>query len=392
MTATRSWTALGAVAALTLAIAAATPAHAAPNHPAPALPSTSAETAPMPAGADLVAARALDRSLAEAADRLTDLAADSGALGAFYDPARPALVLLLPADQPAGPVPATAAGFPVEVANSSLTAPTLAQFTEDVAARDFHPDAGRYAYGAYLDLARDVLVLGTNAPPAVVRPLATRYPAPLELRFGDDPGRGRGSDFPPFWGGASITSGGAICSSGFTVQTGGVRYMLTAGHCFGSGRPVTSTVSGHTWGTFHPHANLPDPDLAVIAGSSYQGAIYIGAVDSTAGAAVSSFGDPVIGFSNYCFSGQTSGEVCGHTAVSTTGVLCDPLGCTEDLVVSDGTRVQPGDSGSPWYTLSVGNQYPVHIRGLTVGVIAGQSYWHSYGTVADHAVAGVPYP
>ena len=86
------------------------------------------------------------------------------------------------------------------------------------------------------------MVLQTDAPASVTEPLVEGHPGEIELRDEPVPTFNRRDDTPPFWGGGSIKSGGAVCTSGFTVQKpSGQRFITTAAHCFGVGASVTTT-------------------------------------------------------------------------------------------------------------------------------------------------------
>jgi hypothetical protein len=357
---------------------------AAADHPASLQPATDRQL--LPGGG---ASSAPDSELGAIQEQVIEQA--DGALGFRYDHAADEFVVVYPDGEAASPAEFGPVADEIRIEESTLSAATVAEFAEAVEGRTFHPDAADYSYGSYVDVTTDAIVLGTDAPADVIAPLVESYGDAVEVRSGES-GRLRQSDPEPHWGGASITDGGGVCTSGFTGQTGGVRVMVTAGHCSVPGGQIFSTGGGQFWGTFGQHVNFPDPDLAIIVGTTYQGAIYLGGVNSTSGAAVSSFADPVMGFNNYCWSGQTSGEVCGNTVVSFAGTLCDPAGCTFNLTVSNGPLVQPGDSGSPWFVYSAGNVLPVHIRGITIGVVAGQNYWHRYSQVVATGVTGVPFP
>ncbi|MET0417705.1 MAG: hypothetical protein ABW022_16965, partial [Actinoplanes sp.] len=331
-----------------------------------------------------------DQQLVEASDELRAQTAKVGALGFYYDHATSEFVVVMPRGH-GMPNLAVARGA-VRVEGSSLSAETVDAVTAAIKARTFHPTAHKYNYGSYVDLVDDVIVLGTNAPAAVLDPLVARFGKAITVRSDGQSGRLRKIDPLPHWGGAGIKDSIATCTSGFAVQNSGVRYMVTAGHCFPQGASVSSSIGGQAWGTNFLHKTFPNPDLAIIGGTSYQGAMYVGGADSLAGSTIVSFGDPVPDYPDYCIGGQTSGERCGHQVAFFGGVLCDSLGCTTDLVVSNGPQMGQGDSGGPVYVYSVGNVQPVHVRGVLVGRAGGQTYWHRYSTVLNSGVSGVPYP
>jgi hypothetical protein len=81
-------------------------------------------------------------------------------------------------------------------------------------------------------------------------------------------------------------------------------------------------------------------------------------------------GGAVVGFNNYCHSGRTTGERCGHTVRSTTAQVCTETGCKSPVISYTGGVIQQGgDSGGAFYALS-GDGTSVFIRGH---VIAGSS-------------------
>jgi hypothetical protein len=368
-----TWAAVAAAVAIVLAVAS--PADA--TSPAPAdrqlLPGIGTSSAP-------------DSQLEAVQERV--IARAGATLGIYHDAGTDEFVVVYPAGEAASPARFGTVADEVRIEESTLSAATVTALTGAVEARGFHPDAGEYSYGSYVDVDADVIVVGTDAPAGVVAPLVERFGEAIEVRSGPT-GRLRQFDPEPHWGGASITNGGSVCTSGFTGQTGGVRVMVTAGHCFNPGNAVFSTGGGQFWGSFFPSAGFPDPDLATISGTTYEGAMYVGGPASGSGTAVVGFGDPVVGTGGYCWSGQTSGEVCGNTVVAFNGQLCDPLGCTNNLTVSTGPLTQPGDSGSPWFQPAGGG---ASIRGITVGVVAGQNVWHRYSQVVATGVTGVPFP
>ena len=100
---------------------------------------------------------------------------------------------------------------------------------------------------------------------------------------------------------------------------------------------------------------LPSRDMERIGGRSYGTSIYVGGVTSTTGRHVASAADPVVGFNNYCHSGRTTGEHCGHTVNSVNATVCTSSGCKSPVTAfSGGVLPQPGDSGSPFYANSGG--------------------------------------
>ena len=98
-------------------------------------------------------------------------------------------------------------------------------------------------------------------------------------------------------------------------------FSVTAGHCFANGANALvesglrsyGTVSGRRLPTVTGHPM----DMELLGGQSYAGRVYTGGVVSTTSRGVAAGGAASAGYSNYCHSGRTTGEHCGHTATST---------------------------------------------------------------------------
>jgi hypothetical protein len=226
----------------------------------------------------------------------------------------------------------------------------------------------KYTFGAYADALTGKIVVETDAPSEVVSSLVgTNVNASMvEVRkqtATDD--FSRRDDVPSFWGGSGITFAAPTghCSSGYTVQNGaGTRFLVTAGHCFANGATAVTELGGRTVGVASGNG-LPSQDMVLLGGQSYSPFIFVGGVDSSTGHHVASAANPIVGFNNYCHSGRTTGEHCGHTVSSITGTVCTSSGCKSPVIVySGGTLPQGGDSGAPFYALSVSAD-DKHIRG-----------------------------
>ena len=63
-------------------------------------------------------------------------------------------------------------------------------------------------------------------------------------------------------------------------------------------------------------------DFELVGGSSYAGRVFTGGVTSTTSIPVVSAGGASAGYTNYCHSGRTTGESCGHTATSVNAQVC----------------------------------------------------------------------
>jgi hypothetical protein len=222
-----------------------------------------------------------------------------------------------------------------------------------------------YTFGSYLDSTTGKIVLHTNAPASLVASLTDLSGAATAqaqaasqvqvLRTGPTDTFSRRDDIPAFYGGGGITSGGGLCSSGYAVQnSAGTRFMVTAGHCFANGATVLTESGANTYGTVSnrrlPTVTGDAMDMELIGGVSYWGRIFTGGVTSSTSAVVVAAGTAFVGFANYCHSGRTTGENCGHTANSITAQVCTQTGCKSPVIAfTGGTMIQGGDSGSPFY-------------------------------------------
>lgn len=259
-------------------------------------------------------------------------------------------------------------------------------------ARWVEANGNKYTFASYVDDTTGRLVLKTNAPGAVVNSLvggasATASAARAGLVEVTSTATtdlySRKADVPAFWGGAGITAstGTPWCSSGFTVQnSAGTRSQVTAGHCFDNGTTVRTELGGAFVGTVSGRG-LPSNDMERISGSSYWGYIYTGGTDSSTGQHVVGAGDAVVGYSNYCHSGRTTGENCGHKAISNFAQVCTSSGCKYPVTAFQGGFLpQGGDSGSPFY---VKDSSSVWIRGMVIAGDGTTSYAEKYSRIAS---------
>jgi len=188
----------------------------------------------------------------------------------------------------------------------------------------------------------------------------------------------RRDDIPAFWGGAGIAAGG-ICSSGYAARNGaGTVFSVTAGHCFANGTNVKTESGARSYGVVSnrrlPTVTGGSTDVELLGGQSYAGRIYTGGVTSTTSMPVLGAGSAVAGFSNYCHSGRTTGQSCGHTAQSINGQVCTQTGCKSPVIVfTGGNMIQPGDSGGTFYVNDTAGT-AAHIRGNTIASGGGTGY------------------
>jgi hypothetical protein len=253
----------------------------------------------------------------------------------------------------------------------------------------------KHTFASYIDSDTGQIVLETDAPASLVSDLtrmsdeaqerAVRNAKVLPTTTSDT--WHRRDDIPWYWGGAGITSGGGLCSSGYTVQnSSGYRYSVTAGHCFANWAKVLTESGNNTYGwvigrrlpTVTGHAM----DMELMYGQNYAGRIYTGGIFSTSSAPVAAAGQAYVGYNNYCHSGRTTGEHCGHTATSINGQVCTQTGCKSPVIVFNGGNLpQGGDSGSPFYAKdSYGRAW---IRGHHIAGNGTTGYAQPWTTVAS---------
>jgi len=244
-----------------------------------------------------------------------------------------------------------------------------------------------YSFGSYFDARTGKIVVETDAPDAVVSSLtstsgmSTAQAGVATLtqvkRTAIDDAWSRRDDVPSYYGGGGITQGGGLCSSGYAVQNGvGTRFMVTAGHCYADGATVLTESGANTYGTVS-NRRLPSvtggaQDMELIGGQLYSGRVFLGGVTSTTSGRVVGAGAAFEGFADYCTSGRTTGENCGHTAVDIDGQVCTASGCKSPVIVyNGGTLPQGGDSGGAFY---VKTGTDLWIRGHHIAGGGGTSY------------------
>jgi hypothetical protein len=250
-------------------------------------------------------------------------------------------------------------------------------------------------FGSYLDTT-GTIVIETDASTDVVSGLTDLAGAPGDQRAAARQARVRRTttgdtwhrrdDIRPYWGGGGIRSGGALCSSGYAVQNGaGTRFSVTAGHCFANGATVLTESGANTYGTVS-NRRLPTvtghaQDMELVGGQSYAGRIFTGGVTSTSSLPVVAAGAAYVGYTDYCHSGRTTGEQCGHTATSITGQVCTQTGCKSPVIVYTGGNIQQGgDSGGPFYAKT---STAVWIRGHVIASSSTTGYVQPWTVVAS---------
>jgi hypothetical protein len=273
----------------------------------------------------------------------------------------------------------------------------LAAIQQRIAAYVAHHGTA-HTFGSYVDAATGKIVLETNAPASLVSSLVqvpgasasvSRAAGQVQVRHvATTDGFHRLDDVPSYWGGGGISDGSAICSSGYAVRNGsGTVSMTTAGHFFANGTTVKTESLARFYGTVSGRRlqslTFDGKDMELIGGSSYSGRIFTGGVTSTSSLPVYGAGSAVVGFTNYCHSGRTTGENCGHTAQSVTAQVCTQTGCKSPVIAFTGGNLsQGGDSGSPFFVRSVDGQ-GAHIRGHVIAGSGSTSYAETWNKVAS---------
>lgn len=256
-----------------------------------------------------------------------------------------------------------------------------------------------YTFGTYTDATTGKIVIDTDAPSTVVASLAAVSPAATSaaprgsattakvqlnrVRVSDQ--FQRRDDTPSFYGGGGLLASNALCSAGYTVtNASGNRWMVSAGHCYAIGTAVNTESNARSFGsvTNRALASLGQTglDMELLNGQSYAGRIFTGGVTSSSSIPVVAAGSASVGYTNYCHSGRTTGEQCGHTAVSTTAQVCTQTGCKSPVIAfRGGVLSQGGDSGSPFYAKDASGAW---IRGHVIAGDGTTSYAETWTKVA----------
>lgn len=313
--------------------------------------------------------------------RVSQYADEHGALGSYFDPDTRSFVVVAPSGSK---LDAPKLDVPTRVEERAIAQSTVDALQERIA-KQAAGDAKRYSYASYLDLRTGKLILKTDAPRTVTAALSKGYAGVIEQQeeaVHDD--FSRKSDIAPFWGGNSIKSGGGICSSSFVVKKpSGTRFLATAGHCFTLGANVTTTNSNVSVGSVTERGPIPPFDMELIGGKSYGSHIFVGGVDSSSSKHVAGSGDPVVGFTNYCRSGQTTGEQCSQTVSSVNAQVCTQTGCKSPVISYTGPASAPGDSGAPFYVYT-GDGSAVHARGMHIAAGSTTSFAEKWSRISSH--------
>jgi hypothetical protein len=255
--------------------------------------------------------------------------------------------------------------------------------------------ATKYTFGTYADAVTGKIVMDTNAPSDVVSSITSapakagqRRAAGVKVQVnhkGLSDQFNRRDDTPAYYGGGGLRASGALCSAGYTVtNASGNRWMVSAGHCYAIGTRVNTESNLRYFGTVTNRAlaslGQAGLDMELLNGGSYAGRIFTGGVLSSTSIPVVAAGAASVGFTNYCHSGRTTGEQCGHTAVSTSAQVCTQTGCKTNVIAfRGGVLSQGGDSGSPFYAKDSRGAW---IRGHVIAGNGTTSYAEKWTKVA----------
>ena len=294
---------------------------------------------------------------------------------------------------PASQRPDRAAAPVASAATSTATQQALSTLQARV--RSYVATHGtKYTFGTYTDATTGKIVIDTDAPSTVVATLtsasattqksaATAKVQLNRVRVSDQ--FQRRDDTPSFYGGGGLLASNALCSAGYTVtNASGNRWMVSAGHCYAIGTRVNTESNARYFGTVTNRAlaslGQAGLDMELLNGQSYSGRIFTGGVTSSSSIPVVAAGSASVGFANYCHSGRTTGEQCGHTAVSTTAQVCTQTGCKSPVIAfRGGVLSQGGDSGSPFYAKNASGAW---IRGHVIAGDGTTSYAETWNKVA----------
>ena len=119
-------------------------------------------------------ASAPDAEAAAAAERI---AKEGSALGSYWDPDRAELVVVVGPDSEIGEaeVEKLVAG-PARLERLDIAKKTVDAIREQIAAREFSPEAEKFSYASHLDLETGKVVLQTDAPASVTDRLIKEHP------------------------------------------------------------------------------------------------------------------------------------------------------------------------------------------------------------------------
>lgn len=306
-------------------------------------------------------------------EQLRAAAQAAGALDVYWDES--GYVVVAPAGSAVDPAAwaGMQAGATVRIQQASVTAADIEAVKARVAQIAATRPGQNDGWVVYLDLPTGVITVEGPASASLERALTTEFGPKITYvlsksrveRIFD-----RNTDVQPFWGGDRITDNwifpdqGTQCTSGFAVRNAaGTRYMTTAGHCKELGAGFW-TMGREVYGHVRALAPFPATDAEMIGDETYAARIWTGGLCCNSNP-VTSGGNPFVN-STYCGSGSFSFEHCDHTALAVDVQFCDEQNlCTDHTVRFNGTALQHGDSGGPFYFKS--SQGCIAARGLLIG-------------------------
>lgn len=272
------------------------------------------------------------------------------------------------------------------VTASPDSATTLARLQARIA-KHVAKHGTKNTFGSYVDGTTGKVVLDTDASADLVKNLTAGATVSVQVRRNKTTDAWhRRDDIPAFYGGGGITNGAGICSSGYAVRNSGGTYMMTAGHCFANGTNVRTESNARYYGTVFAR-RLPTVtghafDAELMYNQPYAGRVFTGGITSTSSIRVVSAGAAAVGYANYCHSGRTTGEQCGHRATSTTAQVCTATGCKSPVIAYTGGVIQQGgDSGGAFYAKDASGAW---IRGHVIAGSSTTGYIQPWTVVANN--------
>lgn len=169
------------------------------------------------------------------------------------------------------------------------------------------------------------------------------------------------ADSQPYKMGDRIYTATVGCSAGVPIIYGGVRYVLTAGHCTGSTWYNDYNLFGTQYTTAYPGNADIYGDWKLLGGQTYKTSLYSGAVSSSSQLSITgaNWSTRPYGY-QMCTSGDITGSICryfvfdSYASITIDGVTSDNQNVmfhdsTGTGNSSDSNGAQGGDSGGPCY-------------------------------------------
>jgi hypothetical protein len=309
-------------------------------------------------------------------------AEDAGALGIYRDDTTDTWVASFPRGSTASVEDVNPDGLRARVETRDVSLLELDEIADRLQSAHSRLPAGT-EFGFWVDPRTGTTMVEGSVAATFFSDLVSDYAGKVEYTSAGDGSRlSRDADAEPHNGGATIISGGNLCTSGFTVRktSDGKNYHVTAGHCFGLSHTVVG-ANNAAWGTVQWRAPFPTRDMELIGGRTYDGWIYTGGEVGVQLKVVNA-ADPLVN-SVYCSSGTISLEHCNHTVNSLSATYCDEEGCTANLVrFTNGNLLANGDSGGPFYFKNANGTLAV--RGTLIAKINTNGYAHKWTTIRDN--------